>query len=190
MTDRTSPAPTSSDPPPVHVYDDIVEMDNPLPRWWLLTFAATVIFSAGYFYYFEGFKAAPTPADELAAARAADAARRGVEIASTPAQLRAMSEDRAAVAEGAALFAQSCAPCHGADGEGKIGPNLTDRHWLHGGQPDQVLATIAAGVPAQGMPAWKPALGPRKTELLTAYVLSLRGKNLPGKAPQGTEEKD
>lgn len=183
--------PPSSDPPPVHVYDDIAEMDNPLPRWWLLTFAGTIVFAIGYFYYYEGFRAGPTPTDELAAARADDARRRGVEAPPAgPEQLMTMSRDAALVAEGATTFAQLCAPCHGASAEGKIGPNLTDAYWLHGGRPEQILTTIASGYPDKGMPAWKSSLGAHKTELVTAYVLSLRGQNRPGKAPQGTEEKD
>jgi len=178
--------------PKTHVYDDIVEMDNPLPRWWLVTFFGTVIFGLGYFYYYETFKIGLSPADELAADQAADIARKVAEAKKhppmSPEQLLALSNDAAAIADGGATFRQVCSPCHGDSGEGKIGPNLTDKYWIHGGQPENVLKTITSGVPDKGMPAWESTIGPRKTQLVAAYVLSIRGKNLPGKEPQGTEE--
>lgn len=170
-----------------HVYDDIQEMDNPLPRWWLLTFFGTIVFAAGYFYYYETFKVGLTPDDELAADMARIQKNKGGPVA-TPEQLLAMSTDPKALQDGGATFQQLCAACHGDQGEGKIGPNLTDRYWLHGGSPDRILQTVSIGVTDKGMPAWATSLGPRKTQLVTAYVLSLRGKNLPGKAPQGQEE--
>jgi cytochrome c oxidase cbb3-type subunit 3 len=177
----------------VHVYDDIEEHDNPLPLWWLVTFGGTVIFALGYFYYFQVFRSAMTPLDELDAEIAADHARK---VASgkaddkvPPEVLVAMSHDSRAVEEGAATFASTCAACHGAAGEGKIGPNLTDTSWLHGGKPENIYKTIAEGVAPKGMPAWAPTLGARKTQQVTAYVLSIKGKNVAGgKPPQGEVE--
>lgn len=175
-----------SDPDQVtHVYDDIVEQDNPLPRWWLLTFAATVAFGVVYFYHYEVFHSAPTQQEELASEREAQAARLGKPVVVTRADLVAMTSDAAATTDGAAVFASTCAVCHGAQGEGKIGPNLTDDAWLHGGKPEDVFKTVSTGVADKGMPAWEASLGRSKTQHVTAFVLTLRGRNVPGKAPQG-----
>ena len=83
------------------------------------------------------------------------------------------------------LYAQNCVVCHGDHAEGKIGPNLTDDFWVHGGQPTQVWATIKDGVPARGMPQWGTTLGAEPVQQVSAYVLSLRGSHVPGKAPEG-----
>jgi cytochrome c oxidase cbb3-type subunit 3 len=168
-----------------HVYDDIVEHDNPLPRWWLVTFFGTIVFGVFYFYRFEVFHSGPTQAEELASEQEAQAAKLGKPVEVSNEELVAMSNDPAATTEGAAVFASTCAVCHGANGEGKIGPNLTDGFWLHGGKPAQVFHTISTGVPDKGMPTWEPTLGHFKTERVAAYVLTLRGKNTPGKEPQG-----
>jgi cytochrome c oxidase cbb3-type subunit 3 len=187
------PVPVSSDHGQVHVYDDIEEHDNPLPLWWLTTFFGTIVFALGYFYYFQVFHSAQTPLDELDAEVAADHARKVAQGKASgdiaPETLVAMSHDQRAVDEGAATFASTCAACHGAAGEGKIGPNLTDSNWLHGGKPEAIYKTISEGVASKGMPAWGPTLGARKSQQVTAFVLSIKGKNVAGgKAPQGEEE--
>lgn len=174
-----------------HVYDDIVEHDNPLPRWWLITLYGTILFSVVYYFHFQVFKTAQMPEDELAAENTAAAKMllaqgKGADLG--PEALVAMSQDDKAVKEGAATFQQMCASCHGDKAEGKIGPNLTDRHWIYGGKPEAIFKTISKGAPDKGMPAWESSLGPHKTQVVAAYVISLKGKNLPGKAPQGQEE--
>ena len=88
--------------------------------------------------------------------------------------------------QGRAVFVSTCAPCHRADGGGNIGPNLTDAYWIHGSKPLDIFRTVTEGVPAKGMPTWGPQLGEQRVESVVAYVLSIRGTNVPaGKAPQG-----
>jgi cytochrome c oxidase cbb3-type subunit 3 len=87
---------------------------------------------------------------------------------------------------GAQAFVSNCVACHEAKGQGKIGPNLTDATWLHGGDPVSIFKTIRDGAPAKGMPAWGPVLGRGGVTQLTAFVLSLRDTNIPGKAAEGT----
>lgn len=177
-----------------HVYDDIREADNPLPRWWLATFFGTIAFSVGYYAYFQTFHAGPTQQDELAAEVAREHERKVAQGKAQPGVdpelLVGMSHDAKAVEDGAATFASLCAACHGDKGEGKIGPNLTDRYWLHGGRAESVYKTISTGIPDKGMPAWETSLGPRKTQAVTAFVLSIKGKDVAGKPPQGDEEKE
>lgn len=166
----------------IHVYDGIEEADNRLPTWWLVTFFGAIAFAAAYWFAFHMFGLGLHP---LAAY--VDEQTRALEAAGPmdDATLIELAADPKMVASGRAVFAATCVSCHGDDAAGKIGPNLTDRFWLHGGEPSQIYATIAAGVDGKGMQAWRPTLGNGKVLQLTAYVLSLRDQNRPGKEPQG-----
>jgi cytochrome c oxidase cbb3-type subunit 3 len=166
----------------VHEYDGILEADNRLPLWWLWTFYGAIIFAVGYWFYYEEFKAGPGLTQAYYAEKAREAEKTGAEP--TDAELMALLSSPA-LEQGKQLFANNCAACHEAEGQGKIGPNLTDDAWLHGGSPVEIFTTVRDGVPAKGMPAWGPTLGRLGAMQATAFVLSLRGKNLPGKAPEG-----
>ena len=77
----------------------------------------------------------------------------------------------------------SCRPARRAtarDGGGNIGPNLTDGYWLHGGQADDIYKIVTEGVPGKGMPTWGPVLGDERVAAVVAYVISIRGTNVPG----------
>ncbi len=92
----------------------------------------------------------------------------------------------AAIAAGKEVFALNCKPCHGEQGQGIIGPNLTDNYWLHGNRFEDIVGTISNGVPDKGMIAWKATLNPQKINQVAAFVLSIRGSNPPNpKPPQG-----
>jgi len=66
-----------------------------------------------------------------------------------------------------------------------VGPNLTDKFWIHGAGPEDLLKAVNEGFPDKGMPPWGKMLGDEKTRNVVAFVLTLKGKNLPGKEPQG-----
>jgi len=166
----------------IHEYDGIQEADNQLPRWWLATLFGAMLFAIGYWFYYEEFKAGPGLTQAYYAEQARAAEERGIDP--TPAELLAAVEGPA-LALGEQTFKSTCGPCHEALGQGKIGPNLTDAAWLHGGDPVAIFKTIRDGVPAKGMPAWGPVLGRAGTTQVTAFVLSLRDKNIAGKAPEG-----
>lgn len=169
----------------VHVYDDIEEEDNHLPNWWLFILYATIVFAFGYWFVFHTTKMRPLPRE---AYRAEVDALLAARIAANPTSneaLAAMSKDPKIVAAGAEVFRTTCAACHGPEGTGIIGPNLTDRNWIHSPAPADILKLVREGVPAKGMPAWEPILGPDRVRNASVYVLTLKGKNLPGKAPQG-----
>ncbi|HEY6880114.1 MAG TPA: cbb3-type cytochrome c oxidase N-terminal domain-containing protein [Polyangiales bacterium] len=168
----------------VHEYDGILEADNSLPLWWLWTLFATMIFSAGYWFYYQEFHAGKSPTEAYFAEQAALAEKTGTDptdaelLAGTAGTTRDLGEK---------LFVANCVSCHEAQGQGKIGPNLTDGAWLHGGDPLSIYKTIRDGVPAKGMPTWKPILGRAGVVQVAGFVLSLRNKNIPGKAPEGIE---
>lgn len=176
-----------------HNYDGIQEYDNPMPRWWLWIFYATILFAVLYWINLPGIgsgrgRIAGYEA-EMERARAQYGERAQAAPMLDDAQLMAAVKDAGLLGEGKTVFENSCSPCHRADGGGVIGPNLTDDHWIHGGKPTQVLATVVNGVADKGMPTWGPQLKPRQLEAVVAYVLSLRGSHPPDpKEPQGVKE--
>jgi len=162
-----------------HEYDGIQEYDNPMPRWWLWIFYATILYSVLYWFNVPGIG----PGKGRIAAYEADVAAAGAlraEVAAArpgPSEeaLHELSEEDDVVAAGKATFAQMCASCHGPDGGGVIGPNLTDDAWIHGGTGLAIHKTVTEGVLAKGMPAWGTMLAPDKVDAVVAYVLTLRG---------------
>lgn len=179
-----------------HDYDGIREFDNPLPRWWLLTFYGTVIFGIGYWFYYHTSQTGESQMvtyqkeqqqmkkEEDQKLAALEAAGKGV----TEEQLLALSKDSAAVERGAAVFKQNCLACHGDRGQGVVGPNLTDKYFLHGSKAKDAYQVIGSGVIEKGMPAWRTVLGTSKVQDATAFVLSLRGKEIAGRPAQGVSE--
>lgn len=166
----------------IHVYDGIEEADNSLPLWWLATFYAGIVFAVFYWIGYQELPVGTSPLEAYGTEMTRRAASGG-EL--TNDVLAAVAENPDEVAAGRALFAQHCVACHGANAEGQIGPNLTDGSWIHGGNGTEIFATIRDGVPAKSMPNWGPSLGNASVRRLTAFVLSVRGTNVPGKEPQG-----
>jgi cytochrome c oxidase cbb3-type subunit 3 len=176
----------------LHTVDGIEEYDNKLPNWWLYTLYGSIVFAIGYWFVYQsaGIGELPRAAYEAEMDRAAQAQAGAAKLVPVTAEaLAALAKDRGAVARGKQVFTTTCAACHRADGGGVVGPNLTDEFWLHGASPDKVYKTIKDGVLDKGMPAWGPQLGPERVQAVTAYVLTLRGTNVPGgKVAQGERE--
>lgn len=177
----------------VHRYGDILECDNRLPNWWLMTLYGAIAFGVFYWFQYHVLHASPSSQEafqrDMAADYAAAAARARRAGAMTPEALRVLSRDPATVSAGRAVFMQNCVACHGPNGGGLIGPNLTDNAWLHGGSPERVYRTVLEGVTAKGMPAWGPQLGESRVQSVVAFLLTVRNTNVAGgKAPQGTVE--
>ena len=136
-----------------HVWDeDIRELNNPLPMWWLWLFVLTVVWSVGYLLYFPGmgnFKGLghwsqeQQWTDEVATAEA----QYGPIFAQYGAmEVPALAQDPAAINIGFSLFQNYCAQCHGSTAQGGPGfPNLSDADWLYGGAPAQIEQTIKNG---------------------------------------------
>ena len=178
-----------------HDYDGIRELNNPTPPWWRWSFYCSIVFAVVYLWRFQIAHSAPSQLEELAIAEA-DAAAAKEEYLKNAANnidentvtLLTGSDD---IASGQKLFSTSCAPCHGAQGQGVVGPNLTDDYWLHGGQVKAVFSTIKYGVPEKGMKSWKDDFSPKQLAQLTSYIKSIHGSNPPGpKEPQGLLEKE
>lgn len=176
-----------------HNYDGIEELDNVLPRWWLMTFYGTIAFSIPYFIYYS-LMGGPTLLDEYKKEESAKELVRLQEAAKFKApdekELAAILADAGRRKSGQEIFASKCASCHGPAGGGGIGPNLTDNFWIHGGKPVQVATTIIKGVAEKGMPPWGGVLKPDEIYSAVSFIASIHGTNPAGaKAPQGDEEK-
>lgn len=166
-----------------HVWDEnLVELNAPLPRWWLHLFNITIVFALAYMMVFPGLGNTPgflgwtqvgSYDAEVSQVQAAQEAVYARYREADPAELIANSE---ANAIGRRLFAANCAMCHGSDGRGAVTfPNLTDDDWLSGDAYDQVLTSINMGRSAV-MPPLGAALGEQGVTDVVQYVLSLSGE--------------
>ena len=166
-----------------HVWDeDLVEMNNPLPRWWVGLFVITIIFSAIYLAFYPGLGASAGKLGWTSTGQfQAEIAKGEADIAPIYARFDAMSaediaKDPQAHAIGERLFMNNCSQCHGSDARGSKGfPNLTDADWLHGGSPEKIMETLNQGRVGQ-MPPMAAAVGSGDdVKNLANYVLSLSG---------------
>lgn len=169
----------------VHVYDDIEEEDNHLPNWWLGILFGSIAFAFGYWFVFEVAHASPGPVAAFKTEMADLEKRRAEGAPVSNESLAVLAKDATTLTEGQKTFVATCAPCHGVEAQGLVGPNLTDKFWLHGGSPLDIHKSVTNGYPEKGMRAWMGLLGAGRVRSVAAYVVSLKGKNLPGKAPQG-----
>jgi len=174
-----------------HEYDGIIEHDNPLPTWWLWSFFFTIIFSFMYFIHYQLGGGGLTLTEELKQAMAELEKTKASAVSSSPMETEdslkeAFGKD-GVITLGAAQFTAKCASCHGQELQGLIGPNLTDKYWLHGkGSRMDVVKVIREGVPEKGMPPWGPVLKKDELYAVAAFILSKKGSNPAGaKEPQG-----
>lgn len=172
-----------------HEHDGIRELDNNLPPWWLWGFYFTIAFGPFYIAYYH-FMDGPsshqewvTQMEQAEEAKAAYLAGMSNLIDENNVEA---SMDESSLAEGKQIWIDNCAACHGANGEGGVGPNMTDKFWIHGGGIKNVFKTIKYGVPAKGMIPWEAQLSPGQMKNVASYILSLEGTNPAGaKEPQG-----
>jgi cytochrome c oxidase cbb3-type subunit 3 len=189
-----------------HEWDGIKELNKPLPRWWLWTFYATILWSIGYWILYPawptlrdytrgtlGYSQRATVAKEVSDAKAAQARFRDA-LSATP--LGEVKSDpdllRFAMAAGQAAFATNCAPCHGRSAQGFAGyPNLNDDEWLWGGTLEQVQDTIRFGIRsghAKARDSQMPKFGidkllePKQIDDVAEFVLSLSGNQTNAEA--------
>ncbi len=181
-----------------HEWDGIRELNNPLPRWWLITFYLTIVWAIGYAIAYPsipmltsatqgwlGFSSRAELAEDIRAAQSEQSVYLE-KIATLPfAEIQA---DKAltqfAEAGGAAAFKVNCSPCHGSGAAGGPGfPNLNDNDWLWGGSVDAIYTTITHGIRfaedpdtrVSEMPAFGEILEPGQIRQVAAYVTSLTG---------------
>ena len=164
-----------------HSYDGIREYDNPLPGWWLYLFILTIIWGFAYMYYYHVAGIGPGQEGEYTQ----EMASFQPVFVDTPADLVPLT-DAASINEGSEIFKKNCLICHGPEGQGIVGPNMTDEYWIHGGRYEDIVRTTQNGVPEKGMISWKTMMPSDQILKVTSFLMTLRGTNPPNpKAPQG-----
>ena len=171
-----------------HEYDGIRELDNRLPRWWLWLFYITIVFAAVYFVRYHVIKTGNLQ-DEEYQKEVAEAKLKYGDLAKESTidldQLTVLT-DMASLESGKAIFDKHCVVCHLAEGQGLVGPNLTDEYWIHGCSIQDIYNLIVVGVPEKGMISWKDQLSQQQMLEVSSYIVSLVGTNPPNpKEPQG-----
>jgi cytochrome c oxidase cbb3-type subunit 3 len=179
-----------------HSWDeDLVEYNNPLPRWWIWLFWITIVFSLVYLVLYPGLGAF-TGTYQWTSTKQHDDEVKLANSQSAPvydkyakADLKQLAADPAAMAIGQKLFLNNCAQCHSSDARGGKGyPNLSDTHWIWGGEPETIKETIANGRKAI-MPPWGAVLGDDGVKDMAHYVLSLNGSTFDSlRAARGKEK--
>jgi cytochrome c oxidase cbb3-type subunit 3 len=186
-----------------HEWDGIHELNKPLPKWWLWTFYATIVWAIGYWLLmpawplvsgytkgFLGYSQRERVAEQLQAAKAAQAVYRQ-QIADSDLDAIAANPEllNFALAGGEAAFGDNCAPCHGRGAQGGFGyPNLRDDDWLWGGTLAAIHQTITHGVrandpktrsPGAQMPAFGKMGVLQEPQIadVAEYVLSLSDRS-------------
>ncbi|WP_431323788.1 cytochrome-c oxidase, cbb3-type subunit III [Rhizobium sp. YTU87027] len=185
-----------------HEWDGIRELNNPMPRWWVWTFYATILWAIGYAVAYPaipmitsttkgllGFSSRAELQQDLDLAKAGQVKFHDMIATKTVQEIDADPGLREfAIAGGASAFKVNCAPCHGSGASGGPGfPNLNDDDWLWGGDLDSIEKTIAHGIRFDAdadthvseMPAFKEILDATQTEQVAAYVWGLT--NTPSK---------
>ena len=192
-----------------HEWDGIKELNNPLPRWWLWTFYATILWAIGYTIAYPawpllssatsgvlGYSSRADVKNELAAAEEAKSQYVTAIAGKRIDQILADENLRTfAAAAGAAKFKVNCVQCHGSGAEGSTGfPNLNDDEWLWGGSAEAIRQTIAHGARfapdgdthISEMPAFKDMLEPGQIADVSAFAASLSGIEVdPAKVEAG-----
>ena len=181
-----------------HVWDeDLVELNNPLPRWWLKLFYITIIFAFIYMALFGGlgniggFLGWTQEGQYEAEMKAAAEAQETIFARYRSMDNEALIADAQANATGQRLYANNCAMCHGSDAAGARGfPNLTDNDWLYGGDFETVMLTLENGR-AGAMPVMVGGLDDAAINALVVYVQSMSGQKAdPALAAEGKKSFD
>lgn len=172
-----------------HSYDGIRELDNITPPWFIAGFVATIIFAGAYMYRYHIAKSAPMQIEEYNIEMQAAALEQEKLLKSEANNVdenTVVMLGAADIAAGKKIFTANCAACHGNEGQGSVGPNLTDAYWIHGGSIKDVFKLVKYGFESKGMRAWKDDFSPMQIAQISSYIKSLEGTNPPGaKEKQG-----
>lgn len=169
-----------------HEYDGIRELDNNLPPWWKYGFYVTILFAFVYLIHYHIAKSGPSQEQEYLT-EMSEGKRQVEEYLKNAADnvdensVKMLSGSD--IDAGKVIYKQNCVACHGELGEGKVGPNLTDDYWIHGGSVKDVFISIKYGWPDKGMKLWKDDLTAKQMAQVTSFVKSLRGTNPPNALP-------
>lgn len=187
----TDPAHSPSDEAPLtgRAFDGIEEYDHRPPAWWKWIFVATIAFSALYLPYYHIGAPGRSVVEQYDVALSENMRLQFAEIGDLrpdEATLVRMMNDRRWVSVGESIYRAHCVSCHGIDGGGIVGPNLTDHHYKNVRTIEDILRVVQFGAAAGAMPAWKDQLQLNEQILVSSFVASLRGTT-PSSSPRGPE---
>ena len=173
-----------------HEYDGIKELDNRLPPWWLYGFYFTILFGVGYILHYHVFKSGDLQTAEYEKEMAQAKEEVETYLASLDNRIDENSveftDSEEDLMAGKEIYTANCLVCHGANGEGVVGPNFTDKYWIHGGDMASIFKTIKYGVPEKGMISWQAQLTPKQMQQVASYIYTMEGTDPPNqKEPQG-----
>ena len=188
-----------------HEWDGITELDTPMPRWWLIVFYVSIIWSIGYWFYYptwptlsgEGERGGTVGSAEWTQYKQLE--EQQAEIMAVRAQYQKQFESANfgdvladetlyayAIAGGKSAFGDNCATCHGTGGAGAPGyPNLNDDDWLWGGSVDDIYQTLRYGIRSNHletrfaeMPAFGDMLSAEEVSSIAAYLVEEEQNNV------------
>lgn len=184
-----------------HVWDGVEELNNPLPRWWVWIFYATIIWGVAYTIAYPawpmvsrataGVLGYSTRGEAVRELEAWNAQNGGLNDQLAQVELASLAEDAElhgyAVNKGAAVFRAHCSQCHGSGAAGVQAsgyPSLLDNDWLWGGTIDAIAYTVANGIRNEQspdarwveMPAFKDVLLPEEIDGIVNHVLAISGQ--------------
>lgn len=170
-----------------HEYDGIKEYDNDLPPWWVYLFYLTIVFGIIYLLNYHVFKTAPLQEEEYRREMARAEKQKAAFEASTAGSIQvAFMTGNEDLQAGKSIYDANCLACHGANGEGGVGPNLTDDYFIHGSSIEDYVKVITYGVAEKGMIPWEKSLSKKQIIQVASYINTLRGTNpANAKEPQG-----
>lgn len=168
-----------------HTYDGITEYDNPIPAWWSWMFFGSIVFAVLYYFIVTVTGGQLSPVAYYDREVVADMKRQGGALKADAPTIFRLAKDDDSLKSGAAIFATNCVSCHNRDGSGLIGPNLTDDAYINVENLVDIADVVAKGRKNGAMPAWANRLTPNEVVQVSAFVASLRGKNLPGRPAEG-----
>jgi cytochrome c oxidase cbb3-type subunit III len=173
-----------------HEYDGIRELDNVLPPWWVAMFYACIVFAFVYLVHYHvlgtGDLQIAEYENKVIAAEAEVAAFMATQKEQVDETNVTMVADAGRLKAGEEIYTANCVACHGALGEGGVGPNFADQYWIHGGSINDLFKTIKYGVPSKGMISWKTQLSPAQMQDVASYILGFQGTTpANAKAPEG-----
>lgn len=177
-----------------HDYDGIKELDNDLPPWWkygfYLTILSGIVYLISYHVTHTSKSSLEEYNEEMAQAEASVSAYRTRMALNVDESNAVFVTEADKLENGKAIYIKNCSVCHGNEGQGLVGPNFADKHWIYGNKPGDMFKIVKNGA-NNGMKAWKDELSPVEMQNVIGFIHTFQGTNPPNpKDPQGVLVED